>query len=53
MKDGIVTLEGRAETEERGQALVNAVWRVDGVVSVRDRLFYPPGPFVPGPGPLF
>ncbi|HZR48139.1 MAG TPA: CBS domain-containing protein [Streptosporangiaceae bacterium] len=44
--DGIVTLEGRAETEERGQALVNAVWRVDGVVSVRGRLFYPPGPFI-------
>jgi CBS domain-containing protein len=52
VRNGIVTLEGRPETEERGQAIISAVWRVEGVVSVRDRLFYPPDAFVPAPGPL-
>jgi CBS-domain-containing membrane protein len=53
VKNGIVTLEGRPETAESGQAIVSAVWRVEGVVSVRDRLAYPLDTRIASPGPLF
>jgi len=54
VKDGIVTLEGRPETVESGRDIVAEVWHVQGVISVRDRLTYPPAEHrPPGPGPLF
>ena len=43
VKDGIVTLEGRPETVRQGRDILAEVWRVEGVVSVRDRLTYPEG----------
>ena len=43
VKDGIVTLEGRPETVRQGRDILAEVWRVEGVVSVRDRLIYPDG----------
>ena len=43
VKDGIVTLEGRPETVRQGRDILAAAWRVEGVVSVRDRLTYPDG----------
>ena len=43
VSSGIVTLEGRPETAAKGRELVAAVWHVEGVVSVRDRLTYPEG----------
>ena len=42
VKDGIVTLEGPG-TVQQGRELLAEVWRVEGVVSVRDRLTYPEG----------
>jgi CBS domain-containing protein len=42
VKDGIVTLEGEAETSEFGHDIVRRVRHVPGVVAVRDRLSYPP-----------
>jgi CBS domain-containing protein len=42
VKDGIVTLEGEAETSEFGHDIVQRVRHVPGVVAVRDRLGYPP-----------
>ena len=54
VKDGIVTLEGTPETAENGRDIVAEVWHVQGVVSVRDRLTYPPADHRPqSPGPLF
>lgn len=41
VKDGIVTLEGAAETKEFGHEIVQQVRHVQGVVAVRDRLTYP------------
>jgi CBS domain-containing protein len=41
VKDGIVTLEGRPETVQQGRDILAGIWRVEGVVSVRDRLTYP------------
>ncbi len=41
VKDGIVTLEGVAETKEFGHDIVQRVRHVQGVVAVRDRLTYP------------
>ena len=41
VKEGIVTLEGVAETEEFGYEIVQQVRHVQGVVAVRDRLTYP------------
>ena len=41
VKDGIVTLEGQAETSEFGHEIVQRVRHVQGVVAVRDRLSYP------------
>jgi CBS-domain-containing membrane protein len=42
VKDGIVTLAGRPETNETGHDIVRLVRHVQGVVAVRDRLSYPP-----------
>jgi CBS-domain-containing membrane protein len=42
VKDGIVTLAGRPETNDTGHDLVRLVRHVQGVVAVRDRLNYPP-----------
>jgi len=42
VKDGVVTLEGRAGTAVLGQEIVRRVRHVQGVVAVRDRLSYPP-----------
>jgi CBS domain-containing protein len=42
VKDGIVTLAGRPETNETGHDIVQLVRHVQGVVAVRDRLNYPP-----------
>jgi len=42
VKDGIVTLEGPG-TVQQGRELLAEVWRVEGVVSVRDRLTYAEG----------
>jgi CBS-domain-containing membrane protein len=38
--DGIVTLTGRPETDQAGHDLVERVRRIEGVVTVRDRLSY-------------
>jgi hypothetical protein len=43
VKDGIVTFEGCPETVRRGREILTEIWRVEGVVSVRDRLTYPEG----------
>ena len=43
VKDGIVTLQGRPETVQQGRDMLAEIWRVEGVVSVRDRLTYPEG----------
>ena len=43
VKDGIVTLEGHPETVRQGRDILAETWRVEGVVSVRDRLVYPEG----------
>ena len=42
VKDGVVTLEGRAGTAVLGQEILRRVRHVQGVVAVRDRLSYPP-----------
>ena len=47
VKDGIVTLEGVAETTEFGHEIVELVQHVHGVVAVRDRLSYPRPPEPP------
>jgi osmotically-inducible protein OsmY len=41
VRDGIVTLVGRADSERDARSLVEAVRHVQGVVAVRDRLSYP------------
>jgi CBS domain-containing protein len=46
VRDGIVTLTGTAETSEAAHEIIRGVKHIEGVVSVRDRLSYPP----PGPG---
>jgi predicted transcriptional regulator len=43
VKDGIVTLEGRPGSVRKGRDILAEIWRVEGVVSVRDRLAYPEG----------
>jgi CBS domain-containing protein len=54
---GIVTIAGTPETAAVGRDIVSAIRHMEGVVSVRDRLSYPPDPprralepglFVPG-----
>jgi CBS-domain-containing membrane protein len=53
VKDGIVTLEGVPDSAEAGRDVVAGAWHVPGVVSVRDRLSYPPADHLPqSPGPL-
>ena len=42
VKDGIVTLTGKAETSETGHEIVRRVRHIQGVVAVRDRLSSPP-----------
>jgi len=42
VKDGVVTLEGRAGSAVLGQEIARRVRHVQGVVAVRDRLSYPP-----------
>ena len=42
VKDSVVTLGGRSETNEIGHEIVRRVRHVQGVVAVRDRLNYPP-----------
>jgi len=49
VKDGIVTLEGVAETTEFGHEIVELIQHVQGVVAVRDRLSYPRPPEPPDP----
>ena len=44
VKDGIVTLDGAAETKDFGHQIVDRVRHVRGVVAVRDRLSYPHPP---------
>jgi len=44
VKDSVVTLGGRSETNEIGHEIVRRVRHVQGVVAVRDRLDYPPPP---------
>ena len=52
VKDGIVTLCGRPETNETGREIVRRVRHVQGVVAVRDRLDYPPPARLEGFDPL-
>jgi CBS domain-containing protein len=51
VKDGIVTVEGTPETAVVGHDMIEEIRRVEGVVSVRDRLSYPRagGPAIVGP----
>lgn len=49
VKDGIVTVAGRPESDPVGRRLVDAVRHVGGVVAVRDRLTYPASPAIPLP----
>lgn len=44
VKDGIVTVDGIPETAANGRDLIEEIRHVEGVVSVRDRLSYPPEP---------
>ena len=46
VRDGIVTLTGTAQASEEADEVIRKVRHVEGVVSVRDQLSYPP----PGPG---
>ncbi len=53
VQDGIVTLEGKPEAVTLGRDMVGRVRHVQGVVSVRDRLSYPPAEPPASPGPSF
>lgn len=54
VKDGIVTVEGMPETASVGHDMIEEIRHVEGVVTVRDRLSYPPAQRpVPVSGPLF
>lgn len=53
VRDGIVTLEGTAESASVRHDLVNTVRHLEGVVSVRDRLSNPASGAAYAPGPLF
>jgi CBS domain-containing protein len=44
VSNGIVTLEGHPETNSSGHQIAADTWHVEGVVAVRDRLAYSPGP---------
>lgn len=53
VKDGIVTIEGNPETSRVGHDMIEEIRHVEGVVTVRDRLTYPPEErSSPGPNPL-
>lgn len=41
VKDGVVTVAGDPETDEKGREIIRMVRHVQGVVAVRDRLSYP------------
>jgi CBS-domain-containing membrane protein len=41
--DGVVTIEGTPPTAMAGRDIIEEIRHVEGVVSVRDRLFYPSG----------
>jgi CBS-domain-containing membrane protein len=43
VRDGIVTLSGRPETDQVGHLLAAAVRRVEGVVGLRDQMLYTAG----------
>jgi CBS-domain-containing membrane protein len=53
VKSGIVTLEGKPANSLAGFNLVDAVRHMEGVVTVRDRLSYPPVERPAGTDPLF
>ena len=40
VRDGILTIAGRPETDEVGREIVTALRHLEGVVAVRDRLHY-------------
>jgi CBS domain-containing protein len=42
VKDGVVTITGEPETASVGRDMIEEIRHVEGVVSVRDRLEYPP-----------
>jgi CBS domain-containing protein len=54
---GVVSVAGPVDNEPVAEALIDALWRIDGVITVRDRLSYPRREPVPGmygsyrPGP--
>jgi CBS-domain-containing membrane protein len=48
VRNGVVTLEGHPEDAASGQEIVAEAWHTEGVVSVRDRLSYPPTSCVEG-----
>ncbi|HEX5304306.1 MAG TPA: CBS domain-containing protein [Streptosporangiaceae bacterium] len=43
VRDGLVTLSGRPESDQVGRLLAATVRRVEGVVSLRDQMQYSPG----------
>jgi CBS-domain-containing membrane protein len=53
VKDGIVTIAGDPETSTVGRDIIDSIRHVEGVVTVRDRLSYPPDERPTSPGPLF
>jgi len=53
VNDGIVTIDGKPETTTTGHEIIDAIRHVEGVVSVRDRLSYPPDEHPATLGPLF
>jgi CBS domain-containing protein len=53
VKDGIVTVEGTPETVSIGHQMLARIRHVEGVVTVRDRLVYPPPPVIAAPGAYF
>ncbi len=42
VRSGIVTITGQADRREIAAQLIDAVWHIEGVVEVRDRVTYPP-----------
>src|SRR6185437_15771079 len=44
VKVGVVTVEGKPENASVGRDMIEEIRHVEGVVSVRDRLSYPPEP---------
>jgi osmotically-inducible protein OsmY len=53
VNNGIVTLEGGAETATIAHEIVAGARRVLGVVAVRDRIAYPPPQVAASPGLFF